>query len=133
MYRNTLGFLLLATIVLTISACSDADYPASPPLDVTEEPTQELRFPIDRSYNVPEDARSRWDAPWWDMSDDALADSVAVYEGRVFIGFKNPGSRGGVDRYGNVTASVSAVADGRELLQSLNLTIEHASVLLPTV
>jgi hypothetical protein len=39
------------------------------------------------------------------MSDDDLASAIGAVGGRVLIGFKNPGDRGGVDNDGAMLAS----------------------------
>jgi hypothetical protein len=47
-------------------------------------------------------AVSRWDGPFWKMSVDELTRRVAAVGGRVAIGFKDSGERGGVDDCGRV-------------------------------
>lgn len=43
-----------------------------------------------RTWRDSLEEKSTWDAPWWYMSDQALADSIAVSNNEVIISFKEP-------------------------------------------
>lgn len=115
--------------VLAVFACVDADRPLDPgrASAARQTPQQGPR------YALPPQARSRWDTPWWKMSDSELADSVAAAHGRVFIGFKEPGARGGVDDWGQVIVSDATVAAGKRSLRSLGLAFDMEHRLIPAV
>lgn len=128
MSRGTCLFLLFGLLLTT--SCRDSEPPLSP-----KEPSAALRAALQgpSPYELPPGARSRWDAPWWTMSDEELADSIEVYGGRVFIGFKEPGARAGVDDWGRVLVTDATAAAGKGHLRSLGLTLEREFVLSPTV
>lgn len=130
MCRRTL-FLLFPFLAAT--ACRDSEVPLSP----GETPAAQAMLradPQDRPpYELPRDALSRWDAPWWTMGDAELADSIAAAGGRTFIGFKEADARGGVDDWGRVLVSDTTAAAGKAYLRSLGLTFQQESKLTPTV
>ena len=82
---------------------------------------------------LPAGAPSRWDALWWTLSDEELADSIVANGGRVFIGFKEAGARGGVDDWGRVLVSGATVAAGKLYLRSLDLSLEEEYIFTPAV
>lgn len=86
-----------------------------------------------RSQVPQEDRGTRYDAPWWYLSDAELTSAVAAADGRVGIGFKNPGDRGGVDERGQVLASPVVVAEGKQLLRNLGLGFRVEYELIPAV
>jgi subtilisin len=86
--------------------------------------------------NVPAQAQepfSRWDSPWWRMSDAELTQKVQEAGGQVFIGFKEPGARGGVDDQGRVLVSGATVASGKAQLRARGIEIEMEFEDMPMV
>lgn len=77
--------------------------------------------------------RSRMDTPWRLMSDTELAGKIAEASGRVFIGFKDPGTAMGVDERGRVRTTGASVALAKEHLLALGIQITFEFVDMPTV
>jgi subtilisin len=83
---------------------------------------------------VPEQERgTRYDAPWWYLTDAELSAAVAAADGRVAIGFKDPAARGGVDHAGRVVASAAAANAGKTFLRDLGLNVDFEFQLAPAV
>ena len=66
---------------------------------------------------------SRLDTPWRRMSDLELMSKIAEADGRVFIGFKDPGEGAGVTESGVVLTSPESVAAGKALITSMGIEI----------
>lgn len=126
--KRLIHAILLVTVCASLSSCTDSESPVEPdsgpvlttggPDDPTftwtvhspgEPPPRELR----------PDGVTRWDAPWWDMTDEELADRVADHDGRVIVGFKEGDARGGVDEWGRVLVSHGTAREGVAYLRSL--------------
>jgi len=124
--------LLLAISALAVS-CTDADLPSEPLPPQAHVPVWSVHTSGPAPYVLPAGTRSRWDAPWWNMSDAELADSIEVHGGRVYIGFKERGAQGGVDDWGRVLVSHATAAQGKGAVRAFGLSFEYESILTPTV
>lgn len=124
--------LFLAVTFLAVS-CTDADPPSEPARPDVTAPAWSIHTAGPAPYALAPDARTRWDAPWWDMSDAELADSIAAHGGRAYIGFKEPGTLGGVDEWGRVLVTHAAAIEGKRAMRALGLAFEYESILAPTV
>lgn len=122
---SVVGRLLVASVVVAACADQPVEPPASDPLPPANDNLTQ--------YHPPQDAHSRWDAPWWSMGDAELADSVEAAGGRVFIGFKEPGAVGGVDDRGQVLVSPPTAAAGMDSLRGLGVDIVRELIFLPAV
>lgn len=128
-HRATLVALVL---MIALQACSDRPAPTATtqvPLDIDISALTEGW----ESHVLEEDRGTRYDAPWWYLSDQDLATAVAAADGKVTIGFKDPEARGGVDSRGGMLASPSAVALAKEFLRGMDLTFEIEFELIPAV
>lgn len=67
------------------------------------------------------------------MSDAELAAKIDEAKGRVFVGFKDAFAAAGVEEFGLVLASDSAVAAGKALLRALGITITFEFIKTPAV
>ncbi len=136
--RISLPLLLLAVSPLIVS-CVDSKLPNEPTLPSepaglrVSEPVWTVQTSGSPSYELPPDARSRWDAPWWEMSDAELADSIAAHDGLAFIGFKEADARGGVDDWGRVLVSHVTAAQAKEALRELGLNLHQEFLTIPAV
>ncbi len=89
---------------------------------------------IDWRSRVPEEDRgTRYDSPWYWLTDTELSAAVAAAGGRAIIGFKDPNERGGVDEEGRVICSPASQAAGKQFLRDLGLAFELEFVLAPAV
>lgn len=77
--------------------------------------------------------RGRMDTPWRRMSDTELASKISEASGRVFIGFKDPGTAMGVDERGRVRTTAASVALAKEQLLALGIQISFEFIDMPTV
>ena len=122
---------VLTGLTLLLPACSEKQPPAEP-----EEPALAAfdLDAIDWRSRVPEaDRGTRYDSPWYWLTDAELSAAVAAAGGRVSIGFKDPSERGGVDEEGRVICSPASEAAGRKLLRDLGLVFEFEFLLVPAV
>jgi hypothetical protein len=112
--------LLLVSLAVSIAvtACSDANLVTPSTMDVPGAPELLLGW---QNQVQEADRGTRYDAPYWYMTDDELASAISEVDGRVLIGFKNPGDRGGVDNDGVVLASEHSVTAGLEFLRVLGI------------
>lgn len=118
--------------VAAAAGCIDEPTPVEPP-DAAESATT-IDLALDWQENVaPDDRGTRYDAPWWYMSDSELTAAVEAASGRVAVGFKNEGARGGVDRRGRVLASSQSEEEGKGFLRERGLTFDVEFELLPAV
>jgi subtilisin family serine protease len=67
------------------------------------------------------------------MSDEVLARKAAEAHGRVFIGFKDPGTDAGVDEKGRVLASQSSIGAAKALLRQRGIPLEFEFLDMPAV
>jgi len=89
---------------------------------------------IDWRSRVPEEDRgTRYDSPWYWLTDAELSAAVAAAGGRASIGFKDPNEPGGVDEEGRVIGSPAPQAAGKQFLRALGLAFELEFVLAPAV
>jgi hypothetical protein len=122
---------LLTGLTLVLPACSEEQPPAEPEEPV---PTGFDLDAIDWRSRVPdEDRGTRYDSPWYWLTDAELSAAVAAAGGRVSIGFKDPNERGGVDEEGRVICSPASEAAGKQFLRDLGLEIELEFVFAPAV
>src|SRR5258708_2880061 len=108
-----------------IAACT-GDVP-TPPSSVS--PGQPMRTLV--APHKPGPLRS--ETPWRHMTDTELAVKVGEAHGRVFIGFKEPDAAEGVDNAGRVLVSTAAVANAKEQLRALSVTMDFEFLDMPTV
>lgn len=119
-WRYAVGVTLLANI----AGCTDLiPTPTSPSEQATVRPS------LAHGRQGPK----RMDTPWSRMSDAELATKIAEAGGRVFIGFKDTFAAAGVEEFGLVLASDSAVAAGKALLRALGVVIEFEFIKTPAV
>lgn len=117
-----------------IAACSEATAPPEPLRERGAANTSHATTVQSPPTDIrPSGAPTRWDAPWYSMSDEQLEEEVARANGRVFIGFKEADARAGVDDFGRVLASDRTVDVAKEFLRSLGLTLEREYGLIPAV
>lgn len=80
------------------------------------------RVLIGKNSSVKETKKlSRWDSPWWEMSHATLSDSILAVNGRVMIGFKNPGKISGVDLQGKVLTNKNNIENAKRALKVLGV------------
>jgi subtilisin len=84
------------------------------------------------SRQEPEE-HSRKDTPWQRMTDEELAAKIAEVDGQVFIGFRNPGDRDGVDDRGRVLARANTVVEAKAMVRALSAEIVYEFVDMPAV
>lgn len=108
--RKSLTILVVALIATSCTETTEPLFQAGRHQLGAEPTTAENQEP----YPLAPNALSRWDAPWWEMSDFELAEHIANAGGRAIIGFKEPGARAGVDDYGRVLVSPSTVQNAKE-------------------
>lgn len=136
--RNAFGSLVCSVAVALAAAGCSSDHPFAADEDATanEGEAAEAGYTIPdywKSMVAPEDRGTRYDAPWWYLTDEDLMDAVAAANGRVSIGFKDPDERGGVDNDGKVLASPESVAIGKDFLRGFGITFEIEFQLIPAV
>ncbi|CAN5357169.1 hypothetical protein BH23BAC3_BH23BAC3_34060 [soil metagenome] len=101
--------LYLILIILFIGSCSDglfhqSDREASVVLDEGSQLTVQQRSEIAKSQ-LKSNEFTRWDTPWWVMSDEDMADSLRAAGGEVIISFKESDRIAGVDERGKTVVS----------------------------
>jgi subtilisin len=79
------------------------------------------------------DKITRWDTPWWEMSDEELADSISTRGNKVFISFKESGMNAGVDEFGKVLVTNSTIENGIRQIKSMGIEVLHQYKLTPYV
>lgn len=123
MYRYRI--LAVATLsVIAFAACSDDQtLPVQPESRALE--SRAVLLVDDLECEVRPGALTRWDTPWWEMSYEELTDTIRSAGGHVFIGFKDAGTRAGVNDCGRVLVSHATIAQGRALVQELGGVIRR--------
>jgi subtilisin len=122
--RATLALILTAAL----AACSDRGDLVSPDVSSTLRSGSVAQGPA-----LPQNAHTRWDAPWWRLSDAELVQEIEKADGTVLIGFKEPGARGGVDDFGRVLVSAPTVASGKSQVRALGAQIQMEFEDMPMV
>lgn len=126
-----LSIYLYLIIFGIVGSCSDE--PVRSSHSTGEEPlSPKLRSEIARSQSQTE-GMTRWDTPWWDMSDEQMADSLRVTDGEIIISFKVPGTTAGVDEKGKVLISSQAVTSAIETVAGLGVDVVRKSKLHPSI
>jgi hypothetical protein len=76
---------------------------------------------------------TRWDSPWWEMSNEEIADSLRVANGKVIISFREPDKIAGVDIQGNIKVSNQTISNAIEAIIDLGVEVKHEYLLHPSV
>lgn len=79
------------------------------------------------------DEFTRWDAPWWEMSDEVMADSLRKTNGEVIISFREQDQISGVDLKGKVLVGEPIINAGIKAIAGLGADILRESKLHPSV
>lgn len=124
-------FYVLALLVL-VGSCSDEPLNSNLPDDEQKELTAQQRSTLMQAQSQRE-AISRWDAPWWGMSNKQMADSLQKTDGEVIISFKAPGTNAGVANSGRVLLSDQAKTTAIEIITGLGVEILRRAQLHPSV
>ncbi|HUL04048.1 MAG TPA: S8 family serine peptidase [Gemmatimonadales bacterium] len=112
-----LGILVAIGCVSTYSC----DSPSTPTLSLDL---------VNKASHVPTIER---DMPWRDMSDSVLEAKIQEAGGSVFIGFKDSSAAAGVNERGVTLASASSVANAKERLRQLGVTVRFEYEHVPAV
>ena len=100
--------------------------------DVQLQLTPQERHEIAKSQ-LQTDEFTRWDTPWWEMSDEQMADSLRANNSEVIISFKEPNQIAGVDEQGNVLVSNQTKECGIDAIIELEAEILSKATLHPSV
>lgn len=129
--------LYLILIILFIGSCSDglfhqSDREASVVFDEGSQLTVKQRGEIAKSQSNSKEI-TRWDTPWWEMSDEDMADSLRASGGEVIISFKESDRIAGVDERGKTVVSNQTKNSGIQAIKEAGVEILRESKLHPSV
>ena len=119
--------LYLILIILFIGSCSDglfhqSDREASVVFDEGSQLTIQQRSEIAKSQSNSKEI-TRWDTPWWEMSDEDMADSLRASGGEVIISFKESIRIAGVDERGKTVVSDQTKNSGIQAIKEAGAEI----------
>lgn len=130
--RHTSWQVWCCALVVVAAGCVDEPSPVEPTDAAESVATLDLGLEWQERV-APEDRGTRYDAPWWYMSDSELTGAAVAANGRVAVGFKDPEARGGVDGRGRVLASSQSEEEGKRFLRERGLAFDVEFELLPAV
>jgi len=122
---------LLVTLIL-LSSCSEEVLRSDISAEASQQMTLQQRVG-QATAQIQANEFTRWDAPWWEMSDEDMADSLRATDGEVIISFKEPDQAAGVDLKGKVLVSNQTRDTGIEAITVLGAEILRKSKLHPSV
>lgn len=109
---------MFAVLGAGLVGCSDRTEPLTPHTSTHVQASVGQRATV-----LTHEPSDRENTPWKRMTDADLTRAVERADGRVFIGFKEVGTRGGVDNLGRVLISADAVRSAKRYLRSLDVAI----------
>lgn len=129
--KRIINLYLLITLVL-VSSCSEKVLKSDISVEESGQITLQQRSQKAKAQSQTTEF-TRWDAPWWEMSDEDMADSLRAVGGEVLISFKEPNQMAGVDLQGNVLVSDQTKNSGIEEIINLGAEILDEAILHPSV